>query len=142
MTTKLCRVLAYGEAKPIMKLQNSDHVIGRGHVSTWKMNKIENIFFSTRPIPPGLAKWWHGNRKPPMESHDSLTTWSFEVTSKNWNVISFLPQGWRGSTNKNKLPLNQVTTWQIKNPKLVIALLATETFNRNISIENIYFLTI
>ena len=48
------RVLTNGEAKPIMKLQESDHVITRGHVSNWKLN----ISFSTRSIPPHLAGWW------------------------------------------------------------------------------------
>ena len=47
---------------------------------------------------------------------------------------------WRGSTLKAKWLLNQVVTWQIKNSKLKIALLAIkETFNRNILIWNIYF---
>ena len=32
MTTELCEVLTYGEAKPIMKLHESDDVITRGHV--------------------------------------------------------------------------------------------------------------
>ena len=52
MATRFCRVLTYGETKPMNK-QQSDHVITRGHVSNWKLN----IFSSSRPIPADLAGW-------------------------------------------------------------------------------------
>ena len=51
MATKLYRVPTCGEAKPIMKLHESDHVIARGHVSNRKLN----ISSSTRPISSHLA---------------------------------------------------------------------------------------
>ena len=54
MATKRYRVLTYGEAKPIMKLHESNHVIARGHMLSRKLN----ISSSTRPISPHLAGWW------------------------------------------------------------------------------------
>ena len=52
MTTKLFRVLTYGEAKPIIKLHKSDHVITRGHVSDWKLN---NLQYNINPISSNVA---------------------------------------------------------------------------------------
>ena len=75
MATKLCRVLMYGEAKSILKLLNSDHMIARGHVSDSKLN----VSSSTRPIPPGRVVTYD-DRKPPLASYDSLTTQSCKDT--------------------------------------------------------------
>ena len=51
MSTKLCKMLTYGEAKLIMTSHNSDHEIARGHVSSLKLN----ICPSTWPIPPDYS---------------------------------------------------------------------------------------
>ena len=53
MATNFCRGLTYGEAKLIMKLHESDHVVTRGHVSNQKLN----ISSSIMSIPPHLAGW-------------------------------------------------------------------------------------
>ena len=65
MVTKHCMVLTYGEAKPVMKLHESDHVIRRYHMSNCKLN----ISSSARPIP-------HGR----VVRYDSLTMRLCEVT--------------------------------------------------------------
>ena len=53
MATNFCRVLTHGEAKLIMKLHESDHVITRGQVSNRKLN----ISSSIMSISPHLAGW-------------------------------------------------------------------------------------
>ena len=72
MATKRCSVLTSGRMKPIMKLHDSDHVTTRGPVSNWKLN----ISFPTKSMQPDSAG------KPPIESHDTLTTQFFDVTWK------------------------------------------------------------
>ena len=64
MATKLFRVLTYGQAKSIMKLHESDHVIKRDKSS------------STRPIPPHLAGCWRMTLWPCslVSSHEKLKT--------------------------------------------------------------------
>ena len=74
MATKLFRVLTYGQAKPIMKLHESDHVIKRDHVSNWKLNKSS----SARPIPGRVL------------TYDSLTMQSCKFTRKAWNENLYL----------------------------------------------------
>ena len=54
MAIELCRVLTYAEAKPIMKLNDSDHMIKSGHLSHWKLN----ISSSARFVHPDLVGWW------------------------------------------------------------------------------------
>ena len=57
----------------------------------------------------------YGDRKPPMESYDSLTTQSCEVA---WNVISPLRQGlWLSSLAGNAYSIRWQIIWQI-NSKL------------------------
>ena len=67
MTSRLCRVLTYGEAKLTMKSHGSDHVITRGHVSVWKLIVLFYKVYNTRV---GRVVTY-GDRKPTMESHDS-----------------------------------------------------------------------
>ena len=75
MTSKLCRVLTYGEEKLIMKSHGSDHVMTRGHVSISKTNILFYKAYTTRV---GRVVTYD-DRKPPMESQDSLTTQPCEV---------------------------------------------------------------
>ena len=103
MATKLFRVLTYGQAKPIMKLHESDHVIKRDHVSNWKLNKSS----STRPIPPHLVGCWRMTLWPCslVSSHEKLETkiyiylrklidakiFNIDILEKKftWKLISF-----------------------------------------------------
>ena len=62
---KLCNGLTYGEAKPIMKWHNSDHIIIRDHVPNWK----SDISSSTKSALPELAGRW----RMVAESH----SWSY-----------------------------------------------------------------
>ena len=71
LVNKLWRFLMYGEAKPIMKSQDSDQVITKGHVSNWK----PNISSSSSPIPPDLAGWWHMATESHPRSH--MTLWIY-----------------------------------------------------------------
>ena len=74
MSTKLCKMLTYGEAKLIMSSHNSDHEIKRGHVSSENLISVLLHGLYRQTIAMFRA------RKPPMESHDSLTMQSREVT--------------------------------------------------------------
>ena len=104
--TKICRVLTYGEMKPIINLNDS------GHVSNWKL---------ISPLRQGLyhQNWQGGNygdSKPPMESHDILTMQSFQVTWKILNAISPLPQDlWTPSmAGEGALPRKWNDYWSFK----------------------------
>ena len=75
MGTKICKVLTYGEAKPIMGLHGSDHAITRSHVSNWILPSplLQDLYHQTWVVS-------YGDRKSTMESHDSLTMQSCMVT--------------------------------------------------------------
>ena len=76
MASKLCRMLAYGEAKAIMKSYDSDHVIKRSHV---KLKTSYLLLYKVYTTKLGRVMTY-GDRKLPMESHNSLTIQSCEFT--------------------------------------------------------------
>ena len=104
---KLCNRLTYGEAKPIMKRHNSDHVIIRDNVPNWK----SDISSSTKSV---LQNWQGGDVWWQKATHGVTCLFAVlwgHMKNLKCNISSssrlMAPKlgRWRGSTHKTRWPL-------------------------------------
>ena len=104
--TKICRVLTYGEMKPIINSSDSDHVITRSYVSNWKL---------ISPLRQGLyhQNWQGGDLWWQKATHG--VTWLFDYAvlpghmknlkrniSSSTRPMDTKYGWWRGLTQKTK----------------------------------------